>query len=544
MTDRRKRDKKFKAAARQAEALDIDNPEGYFRSGMAAAAKAMSFCAPAIRALTPVFTDRVPTMAVDKYFRVYANPDFILEMIEMAKNVSAENPCAACGDSQHHPIAYVAGVICHEAWHPLREHHVRAQDAELTNFYIWNIATDMEINDDLMQIFGHNTPKLCLPPVQVMKDGDKKEGGVLVPKVFDMEDGRLAEHYYYELLKKADEQREKLKELMKELGDMQCPSCGSFGQDQNAEGSDGDQDGQGQGQGDQAGDGSEGQGQGQGGSCSTCGSKGMTGEFGDFGDCGSAMDGRTRDYEEGPPKQDGKVPGLSAAEQRMVRKNVAKEIKEAAKSRGNMPGGFSRWAELELEAPKYDWRQEMKKVLRYTINRVPGDELRTYRRLGRRTASVGYKAILPSHYNPAPRAAIVQDTSGSMDDKALQESLVETEGIIKATGAAVTYINCDMQADVQQNVSSAKQAKLYGGGGTDMRVGIKAAVESHPQPSLVILFTDGYTPWPEERLPFGMQLVVCLVGDHACKVNDVPHWIRAIKIVGPDSPEVRPEGGV
>jgi predicted metal-dependent peptidase len=113
----------------------------------------------------------------------------------------------------------------------------------------------------------------------------------------------------------------------------------------------------------------------------------------------------------------------------------------------------------------------------------------------------------------------------------MRTSLEETRGLLKAVQAGVTYINCDAAADKQQSVTSVKGIDLHGGGGTDMRVGIKAALASYPSPDVIILFTDGYTPWPEHRLPKGMQLVVCLVGQSACEVNDVPPWCKVVKIV-------------
>jgi predicted metal-dependent peptidase len=110
-------------------------------------------------------------------------------------------------------------------------------------------------------------------------------------------------------------------------------------------------------------------------------------------------------------------------------------------------------------------------------------------------------------------------------------SLEETQGILKGSATRVKYINCDMAADKTQMVNKINQIDLYGGGGTDMRIGITAALQEKPTPDIIILFTDGWTPWPSERLPKGVQLVVCLVGQSACDTNEVPQWARVIKIV-------------
>jgi len=56
-----------------------------------------------------------------------------------------------------------------------------------------------------------------------------------------------------------------------------------------------------------------------------------------------------------------------------------------------------------------------------------------------------------------------------------------------------------------QRVSKALDVELAGGGGTDMGVGIAAAQKL--QSKVIIVLTDGYTPWPAEP-PRGCQLVV------------------------------------
>jgi len=492
-------------------------------------------------------------MGVDKYFRCYVNKDFLDQCRKLASEVSKDNPCTSCGAEKHHEIAYIGGVICHEAMHLLRTHHARAKANEVLSprlAYLWNVAGDMEINDGLIEIF-QDTPKipnkLCLPPIQTEIDLSIKKTGVLLPQSEGYDDGKLCEEYFYRL-------KDKLEEMEKDMDD--CDHCDGTGVepggDQGDGGGeeegdqDGDQKGDGNGSGDEEGDeGSGGQGsgekdgQGQGQPCSKCGGSGKEDPFGKS-DCGSGADGLDRQYESGEPGPDNPQSGLSDIEGRMVRKDVAKEIRKAAKSRGNMPGGWERWADDELGVAKYNWRKELRKVVSRSMHTIPGDSLRSYKRLSRRCASIGHRAILPSTYDTRPVAAIVQDTSGSMGNDNLRISLEETQGILKAMQSQVTYINCDAQADKNQTVSKIRDVDLYGGGGTDMRVGIKAALESKPTPDVIFLFTDGWTPWPEHRLPRGKQLVVVLVGESACSSNEVPAWAKVVKVV--EDVEVRQAG--
>lgn len=59
--------------------------------------------------------------------------------------------------------------------------------------------------------------------------------------------------------------------------------------------------------------------------------------------------------------------------------------------------------------------------------------------------------------------------------------------------------------------------KPQGGGGTDMRVPLKYAEQYDPQ--VVVLMTDGYTPWPDQEPPF--PLIVICTTDKACPVGQV-----------------------
>jgi Mg-chelatase subunit ChlD len=67
--------------------------------------------------------------------------------------------------------------------------------------------------------------------------------------------------------------------------------------------------------------------------------------------------------------------------------------------------------------------------------------------------------------------------------------------------------------------------KLLGGGGTDMGAGLAAAVELAPRPDLIIVLTDGRTPWPA-RAPDRAKVVVGLLDP----AGSVPGWARSVTI--------------
>jgi predicted metal-dependent peptidase len=72
-------------------------------------------------------------------------------------------------------------------------------------------------------------------------------------------------------------------------------------------------------------------------------------------------------------------------------------------------------------------------------------------------------------------------------------------------------------------VMNAHEVKLLGGGGTDMGVGIAAALELKPKPDLVLVLTDGHTPWPKAPRA---KVIVGLLDP----LGRVPDWATTVLI--------------
>lgn len=173
-----------------------------------------------------------------------------------------------------------------------------------------------------------------------------------------------------------------------------------------------------------------------------------------------------------------------------------------AAGRGTAPAGWQRWAERYGKAPQ-DWRTLLGAAFRTSLGAAAGAGDYTYRRPSRRAASLGGGVVLPSLRRPLPQVAVVIDTSGSVSDVDLGSALTEVAAIARAVGVSgrnVAVYSCDAAVQTAQNVCQAEDLKLVGGGGTDLRQGIRTAMSRTPRPDVTVVFTDGGTPWPQDEV--------------------------------------------
>ncbi|MEU9136825.1 VWA-like domain-containing protein [Streptomyces sp. NPDC048404] len=248
-------------------------------------------------------------------------------------------------------------------------------------------------------------------------------------------------------------------------------------------------------------------------------------------DCGSGADGREREWDLGP---DG-AHGLSAQERDAVRFRVAQGIKARP---GKSPAGWERWAEDAFHPPQ-PWRELLGAAVRSAASGPGAGEDYTYGRPSRRSASVP-GVVLPSLRRRPPRVSVVIDTSGSVSDAELGSALLEVSAISRAVGGRrdlVTVVSCDAAAGVAHPLCRAEGIPLLGGGGTDLRSGFTAALRARPRPDVVVVLTDGQTPWPESRPPCRTVVGLFPRGHGSCDEDDPdyvpdapPAWARVVEI--------------
>ncbi|GAA3611025.1 VWA-like domain-containing protein [Kineosporia mesophila] len=245
-------------------------------------------------------------------------------------------------------------------------------------------------------------------------------------------------------------------------------------------------------------------------------------------DCGSGAHGGDAPWDLGP--DDGHP--LGAAEAEVIRIRTAEQIK---RGRGRTPGRWSRWAD-EVGRPKQDWHRILGAAVRARLGSGGGSGDHTFNRPGRRSAALGGRVVLPALTRPAPEVAVVIDTSGSVSDDELGCALAETAGIISAAGGRrVTVYSCDSAVQTAQQVASARQITLAGGGGTDLRQGIRRALASRPVPDVMVILTDGHTGWPESAPQVPVVIGVFgpepeLDDDGEWHPKRPPAWARTIRI--------------
>ncbi len=388
----------------------------------------LPYLATALYALIPVATTRVREVTVDRLWRLYVNPSWILAT----------------------DVPVIAAHLAHLTWHLLGEHADRGEDLEVrrANAKHWKVACDAtiaEITTDLAT--GLDTAgDLGLTP------------------------GRSAEEYFAQLsgLAVIADDRE-------EGDDSDVP--------REQQPDDGDDS------------------------------------------CGSGCDAQHRDYEL-PPSDD--IGGVGQAHGDDIRRRVAIEFREHQTRIGTTPGQWDRWVQQVLE-PVVPWSQVLAAAVRRGVGWAHGHTDYTYTKISRRQAAAG-RIILPATRRPLPEVAVVVDTSGSVDDGLLARALGEVDGVLTGMGVAgrsVTVLATDAAVHAVSQVRAAADVRLGGGGGTDMGVGIEAAVALKPRPTLIIVMTDGYTPWPASAP--AIPVVAVIIGRLGDPLPSTPGWAERVE---------------
>ncbi|MBC8357003.1 MAG: hypothetical protein H8E66_33950 [Planctomycetes bacterium] len=456
------------------------------------------FASHAILSMVPTPRPGLGTLAVDQHWRLYYD-EAALQMM------SAEQ---------------AAGVILHELDHLLKRHHKRAKSlVGEDQWEAWNYATDAAINGDL------KAQDIPLPE------------GVIYPERLGLPDGLSAEEYF----RKLTEQPESQEAGDESQDDGSCPEQQPDTGDNDADNqTDGSQDTEGEDRdpGDDTGDqGSSNSGH-EGASEPTAGSDDRVEhpcgkneasqpvEPQPVGASGSCSDGRQRPWELGAPDDDD--PGLDEADQEQLIHVTAKNVLE--REHGEESASHRRWAN-DILNPPIDPAARLLSLVRRYCDLTFGIGERSYRRPSRRNSNP--RMALPSNVAPLPRITVIVDTSGSMSAEDLGLSLGMVRKVLNSFRIrdGIKVITGDTQGQTKQLcLSDPRRIELTGGGGTNMARIVAEVLQTKPQPQMILICTDGHTPWPAQDP--GLPIVACLTNRRATlpEVYQPPSWIPIVEL--------------
>ena len=375
-------------------------------------------------------------------------------------------------------------ALLHEASHILAEHSAMAELANVTDQERddWNVAGDMAINDDLRDagcalLASH---------------------GVFA-KAINEPDYLTPGHYMEVIRRKRKAQRRNQ------------PQQGQ---------------GQGQGQGQQ--------GQGNQPGQDDAPTKG----------CGSGAGGRKGSHELGGETLGGKAAPATETEKAMVRINTAAHVRDHQRRNGigSVPAGIAEAVERIMAPSATPWQQVLGAYVRRAVASRAGYHDLSYRRRNRRSMNTALtdgrgqivgRVVNPGHIRPVPRVHFYRDTSGSVSNHDLAVATAEVTGIAQRVGIqGEDLIVTDVDVEVYESRKYAGEASIrevQGRGGTDMRNAIYASCRARQKPSVIVIATDGETPWPEER-PI-VPVVVLLINPRGSYAKDrMPEWAQVVEV--------------
>lgn len=477
---------------------------------LALALDRMPYFANILYALRPLHAPGLRTFAVDEGLRLYIDFDAVIHDMGWTAEQCSQ-------------------ALLHEASHVWRQHLLRGREFNVTRQEgkLSNIASDAEIQDDLVASGCAWLGEFGVTPAKIGQP-----------------DNETFEFYLAAL-------REQMRQQRKGL----CATCGTPKQQspsrqddpQQGDGQDqdgsvpsdqsgqhgGSQDGGEQGEvGQQSGDQSGGQ---PSTACPECG------DDSGYAGCGSISGGTPAPVElPMGDDADGDAPAVSESETEGILERTATSIIETAKNRGTVPGSLIEQARQHLAPAQVPWYRTLHHSLTRAVAKSRGRKKPTHVKRSRRRHNIrmggtGKKVIYPGRFNPKLRLLFARDTSGSMalvDLNALGNEIV---GAAKAMGIKGEYLRV-MDVDTKVHaVTPYRDVKtlvdVHGRGGTDMCEAIRVAAELDTPPDVMVVGTDGFTPWPATPTPF--PVIACIVDQHGSAetiLSRVPDWITTVVV--------------
>lgn len=217
------------------------------------------------------------------------------------------------------------------------------------------------------------------------------------------------------------------------------------------------------------------------------------------------------------------VIGVSTEDRNKVREEITREIEEiVASNPGFISDNILRKIEEKKKPVVIPWKHWLTKRFRETKGYLdtsffPRPKIRYYdnNTIMRKRTQKGIPELL-----------IVVDSSGSMDQKILNEALRIAKSAMRH-GVDPIIAAGDTDLSFMGNYAQAVK-NIKGGGGTDMGKVVwdafKKAKKKRHAPALIFLITDAETPWPEK---FPAHMIIMVVNRNKNVINSIPKKYKA-----------------
>lgn len=194
---------------------------------------------------------------------------------------------------------------------------------------------------------------------------------------------------------------------------------------------------------------------------------------------------------------------------REVRQRVA-QAANIARMAGKIPAGLERYID-EIMNPVVPWYDYLREYMTAT---AADDE--SWTRRNRRYTD----HVFPDRYSERMGEVVfIGDTSGSISTSELAKVAAETAACaeqVKPERVRLVWADTRVAGEQVFECGEAIVCEPKGGGGTDMRVALAHVAQY--EPVVVVLVTDGYTPWPDQ-VPY--PLIVCCTTEAAVPIGQV-----------------------
>ena len=217
------------------------------------------------------------------------------------------------------------------------------------------------------------------------------------------------------------------------------------------------------------------------------------------------------------------------AEANRWRGNLANAA-QYSKNMGKVPAGLDRILK-DILKPKVRWKELL---LRYIKQHgAPVDW--SYHKPSKRSHALGI--FMPTVVRESVDVEIIVDVSGSIDGDSLKEFISEVVGIAKALSninMQVTFVDAEIHesyAVSNGDIPKILNFKISGGGGTNLEIKLEHIKETNPSIPLVILLTDGFTPFTHKRSDFPFDCLWCITKNGINDLKEIPYGY-AIKMDG------------